>query len=346
MPRILLPLLLIGLLLLPAMAGATDLEATAERFEHPDRYRLLFQRLVDRGVPAARIQAAFGSDKALKRDRRAIELRTEVSRIPEHEASEREANKRYLSQARILAEHLRDHAELYRRMESEYRIRREVIGAILLKESALGEYDGFGHDAFVVFNSLHDGLAVPEDAGPRLRKRIPRLIRMAREQLIALVIHAYRNDLDLGETDFPASYAGAIAIPQWLPVHLDQAVSADDSPPDLNKLPDAVLSTANLLRNDLGWPERMLDFGRLANLDEIVAAWRRFDEGKASFATGETTDGGSVRRFDRAHADMPNVPYVATFVRALMGYNHSSEYGLGILQIAKRSHHLLKDKED
>lgn len=333
-------LLLLGALLLPTGAAAIDLEATAKRFEHPERYRLLFSRLINRGVPVARVEAAFSSDKALERDHRAVELRTDVSRIPEHQADEREANERYLGEARILAEHLREHADLYRRMESAYRIRREVIGAILLKESALGEYDGFDHDAFVVFNSLHDGLEVTQEAEPRLRRRIPRLIQMAREQLIALVIHAYRNDLDLADTAFPASYAGAIGIPQWLPVHLDYAVSTNDSPPDLNELPDAVLSTANLIRNKFGWPDQMLDFDRLSNLDEIMAAWRRFDDGSTSFATGETTDGGSVRRFDRARADMPNVPYVATFVRALMGYNYSSEYGLGVLRIAQRAHRL------
>ena len=345
MRRLLLLLCLFGLLGLPAVAGATDLEATAQRFEHPERYRLLFSRLIDRGVPVARVEAAFSSEKALQRDRRAVELRTDISRIPEHQADEREANDRYLAEASTLAEHLRQHGELYRRMESEFQIRREVIGAILLKESALGEYDAFDHDAFVVFNSLHDGLEVTEALEPRLRRRIPRLIQMAREQLIALVIHAYRKDLALEETPFPASYAGAIGIPQWLPVHLDYAVSVDDSAPDLSKLPDAVLSTANLIRNKFGWPDRMLDFERLTNMAEIVAAWRRFDDGKAGFATGKTADGQTVRRFDRAHADMPNVTYLATFVRALMRYNYSSEYALGVLRIANRAYRLRTDSD-
>ncbi|MEF8792700.1 lytic murein transglycosylase [Thiohalorhabdus sp.] len=338
-------LLLMAALVLPTGAAALDLEAMAKRFDHPERYRLLFSRLINRGVPVARVKAAFSSEKALERDHRAVELRTDVGRIPEHQAAEREANERYLAEARTLADHLREHADLYRRMESAYRIRSEIIGAILLKESALGEYDGFGHDAFVVFNSLHDGLEVTEDASPRLRRRIPRLIQMAREQLIALVIHAYRNDLALEETVFPASYAGAIGIPQWLPVHLDYAVSADDSPPDLSRLTDAVLSTANLIRNKFGWPEAMLDFARLSNLDEIVVAWRRFDDGSASFATDETSDGQPVHRFDRANADMPNVTYVATFVRALMRYNYSSEYGLGVLRIAHRAHQLRGEDE-
>jgi membrane-bound lytic murein transglycosylase B len=335
-------LLVLGVCLaLPAAAPATNLEATARRFEHPERYRVLFSRLINRGVPIERVEAAFASDKALRRDREAIDLRTDIRHIPKHREAERKANERYVYEAKVLAEHLREHADLYDRMEAEYRIRREIIGAILLKESALGRYDAFNHDAFVVFNSLHDGLTVPDDAGPRLQRRIPRLIRMAREQLIALVIYAYRRDLDLGSTPFPASYAGAIGIPQWLPVHLEHAVSADDSPPDLSHLPDAILSAANLIRNDFGWPEAMLDFGRLANLEEIVAAWREFDNGNASFASGSNSDGQSMRRFDRAHADMANVPYIATYVRHLMRYNYSSDYALGVLRIAHRTHRLL-----
>lgn len=333
-------LFLLILLGLPTGVAATDLEATASRFEHPERYRYLFSRLIQRGVPVARVEAAFSSAKARLRDEEAVALRTEVHRIPEHRENEREANHRYLREARLLVEHLREHATLYDRMEAEYRISREVIAAILLKESALGTYDGFDHDAFVVFNSLHDNLETGTATHPRLRRRIPRLIQMAREQLIALVIYAYRRDLDLGETAFPSSYAGAIGIPQWLPVHLEHAVSANGGRPDLTHLPDAILSTANLIRNQMGWPDAMLDFERLANLEAIVAAWRRFDNGRASFAIGTNSDGQSLRRFDRARADMPNVPYVATFVRALMHYNYSSDYALGVLRIANRAHEL------
>ena len=338
-------LLLAACLTLPGAAGATDLEATARRFDHPDRYRLLFSRLIDRGVPLARVTAAFSSAKAQRRDREAVALRTDVQRIPEHREAERQANERYVYEARLLADHLREHADIYQRMEAKYRIRREIIGAILLKESALGRYDAFGHDAFVVFNSLHDGLSLTEDASDRMRRRVPRLIRMAREQLIALIIYTYRRDLELATTPFPASYAGAIGIPQWLPVHLEHAVSADDTAPDLTHMPDAILSTANLLRNEFGWPDAMLTFDRLANLDRIVAAWRDFDQGGASFAAGRNSDGQAVRRFDRAHADMPNVPYVATYVRHLMRYNYSSDYALGVLRIAARTHRQLAGKD-
>ena len=166
---------------------------------------------------------------------------------------------------------------------------------------------------------------------------------MAREQLIALAVFAYRRDIPLHRTPLPSSYAGAIGIPQWLPVHLPYAVTARDERPDLSLLPDAILSTAKLIRNKLGWPKEMLDFSRLSNLEAIVAAWQEFDQGRASFAKSYNADGQKLRRFDRARADMRNVPYIAEYVRALMGYNNSTEYALGVVRIAHRAHNLGTD---
>ncbi len=330
-------------LIIPFTAFGGEWGELAERFDHPERYRILFERMADRGIPEERIRALFGSEKALERDNAALKERSDPGEIPDHQQAEREANQRYLDRTKILAEHLREHREVYRAMERRYRIRREVIGAILLKESALGRYGGLDHDAFVVFNTLYDGLEVPDDPGSEMTNRAPRLIRMAREQLIALAVFAFRRDLSLSELRLPASYAGAVGIPQWLPVHLPQAVSAGDDPPDLSHSPDAILSTGNLLRNKLGWPEAMLDFARLANLDEIVAAWRSFDTGRTSFVRNQGPDGQPLRRFDRAHSEIPNVGYVAQYVRGLMGYNNSSDYALGVLQIARRAHQLRTD---
>jgi membrane-bound lytic murein transglycosylase B len=335
--------MLLLLLFLAPTAGAVDLEAVAQRFDHPERYHHLFNRLTARGVDPARIEALFTSEKAARRDKEAVRLRSDIREIPKHKEAEREANKRYLYEAKVLAEHLSEFQATYDRMEAEYRIRREIIGAILLKESALGRYNAFDHDAFVVFNSLLDGLDVPADAGPRLERRIPRLLRLAREQLIALVLFAERRELDLAQSPLPASYAGAIGIPQWLPVHLDYAVSAGDGPPDLSRLEDAILSAANLIRNKFGWPDAMVDFRRLANLAEIVEAWHAFDDGNASFAHSHNADGQELRRFDRARSDLSNVGYVGRYVRALMGYNYSSDYALGVLRIARRTHQIRED---
>jgi membrane-bound lytic murein transglycosylase B len=332
-------------LLLTPLAGAADLDAVAARFDHPDRYRHLFERLQARGVAPGRIEEVFTSEKAARRDPEAVRLRTDIREIPKHKQAERKANQRYLYEAKVLAEHLEEHAATYDRMETEYGIRREIVGAILLKESALGRYDSFGHDAFVVFNSLLDGLELPEDAGPRLERRIPRLLQLAREQLIALVLYAERRGVNLSRTPLPASYAGALGIPQWLPTHLDFAVAAGEGPPDLSRVPDAILSTANLIRNKFGWPEEMVNLQRLDNLGEIVAAWQEFDKGNASFAHSRNADGQPVRRFDRARSDLPNIGYVGRYVRALMRYNFSSDYALGVLQIAHRTHRMRRDAD-
>ncbi|MFA9462011.1 lytic murein transglycosylase [Thiohalorhabdus methylotrophus] len=331
--------------LAPALAVATDLEGTARQFEHPDRYRVLFSRLIDRGISPERIEDLFSSEKAGLRDEKAVRLRTDISQIPKHKAAERKANRRYVYEAKVLAKNLREYAPVYERMEEEYGIRKEIIGAILLKESALGRYDSFGHDAFVVFNSLLDSLAVGPDASLRMKRRVPRLLDMAAEQLVALVLYAERQGIKLAETPIRASYAGAVGIPQFLPANMDHAVSAGEAPPDLTQLPDAILSAANLIRNKFGWPDEQVDFGRLDNLDRIVEAWLEFDDGRASFAMASNADGQELRRFDKAHSDIPNVEYVGSYVRAIMRYNYSSDYALGVLQIANRVNTLMEEKE-
>lgn len=327
------PSALLGLIILLGLGGlprlaqtAPPLDALAERFDHPERYKYLFERLQARGIARDRIQSAFATDKAQQRDERAVELRAEPARIPDHRADEREASARQVGRADIVADHLREHADLYDRMEADYGIAREVLAAILLKESALGRYDAFNHDAFVVFNSLFDMLAADTD-----RKR--HLIQLAREQLIALVIYAHRRDLNLAQTPLPSSYAGAIGIPQFLPVHLSYAVTADsEGPPNLNKLPDAILSTANLIRNKLGWPEGPIDFDRLGDLEAMVANWRE----SAAYDDG----------FEPYQSDRPNLSYVKRYVAALKRYNPSSDYALGVLRIARQAHKHLPAKSE
>lgn len=320
-------LILLGVIGSPALArGTPTLDTLAERFAHPERYKHLFQRLAARGIDRERIRSAFATDKAQRRDERAVELRSEPARIPDHRADERQASARQIRRADVVAAHLREHDGLYDRLEAEYGIAREIVAAILLKESALGQYDAFNHDAFVVFNSLFDGLSADTD-----RKR--HLIQLAREQLIALVIYAHRRDLTLADAPLPSSYAGAIGIPQFLPTHLPYAVAADgEGPPDLGELPDAILSTANLIRNKLGWPEGPIDFDRLGDLEALVRDWRQ----SAAYEDG----------FEAYAGDHPHLAYVRRYVTAIKRYNPSSDYALGVLRIAHQAHRHLHGKAD
>ena len=89
-------------LLLSSLASAADLDAVAARFDHPDRYRHLFDRLEARGVAPDRIGDLFTSEKAARRDPEAVRLRADIREIPKHKQAERKANRRFLHEAKLL----------------------------------------------------------------------------------------------------------------------------------------------------------------------------------------------------------------------------------------------------
>ncbi len=336
--------LFILICLLPTIAFSAP-KAIQHSYKHPERYSAIFARLTEAGIPSTRIREIFTSPKAQERDPKAVRLLSDVSEIPKHKQAEHQANHRYLQETALLKSHLQQHQSSYARAEARYGVSREIIGAILLKESALGQYDAFTHEAFVVYNSLLDQLEVPATLNDdRARARTSRLLDLAQEQLIALLIYCNKRGIDITDTDIPSSYAGAIGIPQFLPSNLEYAVSADGSPPDLSQIPDAILSTANILRNKFDWPEKMVQFDRMSSLDQIIAKWREFNTGStATFTYPKEVNHQSPKRFDQAYGKLPQVSYIARYARSLMQYNFSSEYALGVLQIAYKAHIHLTD---
>jgi membrane-bound lytic murein transglycosylase B len=336
--------LLTGLLLAP-LAWAGPLDDIAANYEHPERYRTVLARLTDRGVPIEKLRALFTSAKADRTDPAPLRNLVPAHQISGHKSSEQRANRRFLFETDQLSRHLREHSAVYDTMEKRYGVPREIVGAILLKESALGETPGMDHDAFVVINTLLDGLRMPEDPTPRMRERIPRLIRFARQQMVSLVAWAHRSGTDLRRTQIPCSYAGAIGIPQFIPSNLRYAVAHGEGPADLSEMPDAILSAGHILRRVFHWPDKELDFDQLAGMEEVVRKWRQFDDGRASFAFGENQDGQEIRRFDRAYSHLEPVSYMSDFVRSLMRYNFSSDYALGVLRIARLTHIRMRNTE-
>lgn len=333
-------------LLLAAPLWAAPLDDVAARYDHPERYRTVIARLADRGVPEPSLRALFSSDKAARTDPAPLRNLVPAGRISGHKSDERRANRSFLFETEQLSHHLREYRDVYEHMEARYGVPREIVAAILLKESALGETPGMDHDAFVVLNTLLDGLTMPDNPTPRMQSRIPRLKRFARRQIVSLVAWAHRTGVDLRDTQIPCSYAGAIGIPQFIPSNLRYAVSYDDEgPADLSHMPDAILSAGHILRRAFHWPDKELNFDRLAGMEEVVRKWHQFDDGQASFAFGENQDGQEIRRFDRAYSHLEPVTYMSDFVRSLMRYNFSSDYALGVMRIARLTHIRMRNTE-
>jgi membrane-bound lytic murein transglycosylase B len=300
-----------------------------------ERYAPLFSELEKKGVKKDEIRRLFTSEKSRNRDEKTLRLLSSVANIPQLRKKEREATKKFLAATPVLVRHLEKYGAVYDKVEARYGVNREIIGALLQKESALGSFTAFPHDAFVVFNTMLGQLKEPKNAAKREKLRTKRLVNEARASLAALILYAKKRGIDASAAPIPSSYAGAMGIPQFTPPVLRDAVAADGGMADLMKMEDAIFSVANLLVKRKRWPKAMLDFSNLDTLNELVTLWCEYDDGRSNLAFNTNLEGLAVKNFSHDHANREDVSYLNPYIRSLMRYNYSSDYALGILQIAR-----------
>lgn len=304
-------------------------------YAHPERYAPVTEKLEAAGVSKERIAAIFGSPRGRERDEKAVELAGNIRNIPVFKKREKKANDRFLKEIPFLVQKLEEHEPAFSLAEKRYGVNREIVAAILQKETALGRYNGFGHDAFTALNSLLDGLEVNPAGSEREKKRTARLIRMAENNLAALLVYLEQHGRDVTAERFPSSYTGAIGYPQFMPVNLGLADAFHGEKPDLMNLDDAILSVASYFRGKGRWPEKPLDFREVPRFDAIMAGWEKFDDGNASFAYEENLEGMPLRCYALNSPFPAETAYLRPYVKGVMSYNFSSEYAIGILKIAR-----------
>ena len=156
------------------------------------------------------------------------------------------------------------HAESLARTEKAYGVDKEIITAIILVETRLGERLGKS----LVFNALSTMAALTDNrARQHLWGLIPEERRLSRDrfeqkadqksdwayrELKALLKYALPAGID--PTTIRGSYAGAMGICQFMPSNIDR-LAADgngDGRIDLFNHEDAIASVANYLRHH-GW---------------------------------------------------------------------------------------------
>jgi len=156
------------------------------------------------------------------------------------------------------------HAESLARTEKKYGVDKEIITAIILVETRLGEMLGKS----LVLNTLSTMAALEdEDARRSLWRLIPTDRRLSRErfeqkaekksgwaytELKALLRYSFTEEID--PATIRGSYAGAMGICQFMPSNIDRlAVDGNgDGRIDLFDHDDAIASVANYLKHH-GW---------------------------------------------------------------------------------------------
>lgn len=306
--------------------------------KHPDRLEKVKKDLLDQGMTLERISAIFESSKAKEVDLKAVKLISDMSRIKKHRKAEKSANASLLLKSALLKKHLKKYECFYDQVEEDFSVNREIVAAILQKETALGAFKNYKYDAFVVLINMLDRLELIDNPTPRHISRHKRLVEFAHNNLVALILHYEKIGLDVTKVSLPSSYAGAMGIPQFTPQHFDMIEAPKgEKLCDISFMPTAIYSTANLLKNRFEWKD-MLDFSKLGRLDEIISMWYDFDKGQANFVYDKNLDGIMVPNFVKTYEEDKDIAYVGEVVKVLMRYNFSTAYALGIIKIAKKSH--------
>ncbi len=311
-----------------AVAGTLLLSIAAHAYSNchfkVDAYETICKKAVEKGVSVDYANRYLLSPQTKKRDTKSLKLFS-PKMIRVHHANEKRANNALLSFVPEIRKNLQRYQKTYDEAERHFHVNREVIAAILAKETRLGRV-GCKHDAFTVFNTL-----VRELKPDTSRNR--RLLAMAERNIVSLMTFCYENGIEPEYCRYESSYAGAVGIPQFMPQNFHLVESCDDTPGDLGRMEDAILSTARYLHDSAGF-RTPIDWSKVPDMDKVENAWYDFDftHKNASFAYARSKKSG---RAYRCYAcDRPELEYLAGYVKKIMRYNNSSNYAVGVLRLA------------
>lgn len=316
------PTALLALALPHALLGYSDCRFKA------DAYEAVCKKAVARGVSIDYANRYLLAPQTTERDARSLKL-FQPKMISVHHANEKRANNALVAFVPEIAANLHRYSRTYDEAEKRFGVNREVIAAILAKETRLGRIP-LKHDAFVVFNTLLRELA-PDS------KRNRALIAMAENNMVALMRFCYTNGIAPQQCRFSSSYAGAVGIPQFMPQNFGYVESAGKRAGNLDSMRDAILSTARLLHDSARYTV-LIDWSKMPDVPRVEQAWYDFDFANphASFAYEKDRYGKPYRCYACAK---PSLSYMASYVKKIMRYNNSSNYAVGVLRLAYDAHY-------
>jgi len=309
---------------------ATALFAYSDCSFRVDAYETICKKAVKAGVSIDYANRYLLSPQTMMRDEESLRLFS-PKMLKTHQANEKRANNALVAFVPEIVENLKRYRAVYDEAERRFGVSREIIAAILAKETRLGRI-GSKHDAFTVFNTLVREL--PADS-----QRNKRLIAMAEGNIVAVMRFCHAAGIAPDACRFKSSYAGAVGIPQFMPQNLYLVESYTEGPGDLSRMEDAILSAARYLNERSGF-KQLLAWEKMPDLPTVENAWYDYDftTENASFAYEKSRNG---TRYNCFACGKPELAYLAENVKKVMRYNNSSNYALGVLRLAYDAHLLL-----
>jgi membrane-bound lytic murein transglycosylase B len=255
------------------------------------------------------------------------------SKIKYHRKQERKANNVLIKYVPKMVVNLKKYRKIYDLAEKKYGVNREIIAAILLKETKLGKIEP-QHDAFIVFNTI-----LTRTKAKTARQKW--LLNMSKTNMVSIIKHCYKKGVEPEECNLPSSYAGAIGIPQFMPNSFIYTDSYHGKVADLTKMEDAILSAAKFLHKKAGFT-KLIDWKKMPNIAKIESAWYSFafKHKNCSFVYEKNSKTG--KRYSCFTHNRPELNYLKEYMKKIMRYNNSSNYAIGVIRLAYEAHNSLK----
>jgi len=252
--------------------------------------------------------------------------------IKMHRANEKKANNTLVKYIPKIVKHLKKYSKIYDYSEKKYHVNREIIAAILMKETKLGKIVP-QHDAFIVFNTM-----VVRTKAQTSREKW--LLHMGKTNMASIIEYCYKKGLKPYECNLPSSYAGAVGIPQFMPNSFSYTDGYKTKLADLTKMEDAIVSASKFLNKKASW-DKLIRWNKIPNMKKVESDWYTFDFQKrdASFVYAQSKR--TKKKYDCFSCNKKSLQYTKKYVQKIMRYNNSSNYAVGVLRLAYDAHKLL-----
>lgn len=251
------------------------------------------------------------------------------SKIKYHREKEKQANNVLVKYVPKMVQNLKKYKKVYDYAEKKYGVNREIIAAILLKETKLGKIKPT-HDAFIVFNTIMTRTKPDTN-------RNKWLLNMSKTNMVSIIEHCYKKGVKPEQCNLPSSYAGAVGIPQFMPNSFIYTDSYKSKVADLTRMEDAILSVAKFLHVKAKFT-KLIDWKEMPNIPLIEAQWYAYayKYDNASFCYEKNKKSG--KRYKCFTKDKKNLQYMKNYVQKIMRYNNSSNYAVGVIRLAYDAH--------
>ncbi|MDB2562499.1 lytic murein transglycosylase [Sulfurimonas sp.] len=294
-------------------------------------YTEICKKVVKKGVPIHDANLFLLSSKTENMDYRSFKL-FHPDKVKTHRANEKKANNTLVKYVPKIIAHVKKYKKVYDEAEKRYGVNREVVAAILMKETKLGVIKP-SFDAFEVFNTLVVKVKVKS-------KRDQWLLDMGKSNMVSIISYCYLKGYSPEQCALPSSYAGAVGIPQFMPSSFVYIDSYKDTVGDLTKMEDAIMSASRYLHKKAGFTT-LIDWSKIPKMPKIEAAWYayEFENKDASFVYSESKRTG--KKYKCFACNKPELEYLRTYAKTIMRYNNSSNYAIGVMRLAYDTHKAL-----